>query len=312
MLLGRVIEKASGKTYCQFLQERIFTPLELTETGCDSLSNPAPNRAVGYRPSAHGPVAVDDYALESLTGAGNLDSSPRDLIRWTEALHGGKVLSKSSLSEMTTPFLDNYGYGLKISTEDGATDIFHNGTIDGFYSCLDFLPQTKTTVVILSNLVGEGNHTTPGTFALATELLLLAISNDAILPSEGKEVNVPEKILRGYVGKYRSTDAEHPVYVTVSYADGHLYIKNEGAPGDPPRMYAETSSRFYLTNQEVELTFNPEVAGRLEFLDFSGNGGAIFNRVAEAGSQIPDHGPNQGAAPAGSPPEGVPAQPPAR
>jgi CubicO group peptidase (beta-lactamase class C family) len=295
MLLGRVIEKASGEPYCQFIQERIFSPLQLTETACDTNPNPGPDHAIGYRPSAHGPVAVESYALSSLIGAGNLDSSARDLIRWTEALHGGKVLSSASLTEMTTPSLGDYGYGLQIDTEDGALDISHNGTVDGFFSFLDYIPQTKTTVVVLSNLVGEGNHTTPGTFLLDTELVHLAIRDDAILPSEGKEVNVPEQILRAYSGKYRSTDAEHPVFVVVTYVDGHLYVKNEGADGDPPRMFAETPSKFYLTNQEVELTFDHRVSGSLEVVDSTG--GALFMRVPEAGTQVPSHGPQKSAEP---------------
>jgi len=288
MLLGLVIEKASGEPYCQFLQERIFSPLKLTETTCDMNSNRAPQRAYGYRPSAHGPVAVTDYALSTLTGAGNLDSSATDLIRWTEALHGGKVLSPASLTEMTTPFLDGYAYGLQITTEEGALDISHNGTVDGFFSCLDYIPVTKTVVVVLSNLVGERNQTTPGTLALDTELVHLAISNDAILPSEGKEASVPETVLRAYTGKYRSTDSDHPVFIVVTYADGHLYIKNDGVRGEPPRMFAETSSKFYLSNQEVELTFDPLVPGRLEFVDFSGISGAIFMRVPEHGTVTPD------------------------
>ncbi|MGA2889164.1 MAG: serine hydrolase domain-containing protein [Terracidiphilus sp.] len=294
MLLGLVIERASGKPYCRFLQTRIFGPLHLTETGCDSISNPAPHRAIGYRPSTHEPVAVEDYGLSTVTGAGNLDSSPRDLIRWTEALRGGKVLSSTSLTEMTTPFLDSYGYGLQIDGEGDALDIFHNGTVDGFFSCLDYIPQTKTTVVVLSNLVGEFNHSTPGTLALDTELVHLAISDDAVLPSEGKEVNVPEKTLRAYTGRYRSTDAEHPVFVIVTYADGHLFIQNEGAKTDPPRMFAETPAKFYLANQEVELTFDQSVPGSLEFVDFSGISGALFNRVPETESQAPDHGPSKG------------------
>ncbi len=300
MLLGRVIEKASGAPYCQFIQQRIFSPLQLTETGCDTSSNLAPDRAVGYRPSAHGPVAVESYAVSSLIGAGNLDSSARDLIRWTEALHGGKVISSASLTEMTTPFLSDYGYGLQIDTEDGALDISHNGTVDGFFSFLDYIPQTKTTVVILSNLVGEGNHTTPGTFPLDTELVHLAIRDDAILPSEGKEVNVSEKTLRAYAGKYRSTDAEHPVFLVVTYVDGHLYVKNEGAEGAPPRMFAETPSKFYLTNQEVELTFDHGIPGSLEVVDDVG--GALFMRVPEAGTQVPDRGASKRAEPSRSPP----------
>jgi CubicO group peptidase (beta-lactamase class C family) len=296
MLLGRVIEHASGEPYCRFLQERIFSPLQLTETGCDTNFNQAPQRALGYRPSAHGPVAVEDYALSALAGAGNLYSSAGDLIRWTEALHGGKVISSASLTEMTTAFLDGYGYGLEIDSQYGALDISHNGTVDGFFSCLDYIPQTKTTVVVLSNLVGEGNRTTPGTLALDTELVRLSMSGDAILPSEGREANVPEKMLRPYGGRYRSTDPEHPQFLVVTYADGHLYVQNEGAKNEPARLFSETPSKFYLTNQEIELTFDPRVAGSLQVLDFTATSGATFMRVPESGSQVPDHGPSKGAA----------------
>lgn len=112
---------------------------------------------------------------------------------------------------------------------------------------------------------------------------------------------MPETTLRAYTGKYRSTDAEHPVFVVVTYVEGHLYIKNEGAKDEPPRMFAETPSKFYLTNQEVELTFDHAVPGSLELVDFSGIGGAIFMRVPESGTQVPNHGPSKGAAQARSP-----------
>ena len=302
MLLGRVVEQASGEPYCRFLQERIFTPLQLTETGCDTNSNDAPQRALGYRPSAHGPVLVEAYALSTLIGAGNLDSSVDDLIRWTEALHSGKVLSPASLSEMTTAFLDGYAYGLEIDSQYGDLDISHNGTVDGFFSCLDYIPQTKTTVVVLSNLVGEGNHATPGTLALDTELVRLSMNDDAILPSEGGEANVPEKILRAYSGRYRSTDPEHPQILVVNYADGHLYIQNEGAKNEPARMHAETPSKFYLTSQEVELTFDPGTAGSLQIFDFSATSGAIFIRV----TTVPQPGFRNGGAPKRSLPSSKP------
>jgi len=278
MLLGRVIEWASGEPYCRFLQQRIFAPLQLAQTGCDWSSALVPHRAYGYRPSAHGPVAVENDDLSSLAGAGNLYSSAGDLIRWTEALHGGKVLSPASLSEMTTPFLNGYGYGLEVDGEGATRDIFHNGTVDGFFSCLDYIPQTKTTVVVLSNLVGEGNHSTPGTLALDTELVRLAMSDAAILPSQGREARVPERTLRGYAGRYRSTNPETPQFVVLSVADGHLYIQSEGAKTAPVRMIAETPSRFYLASQEVELALDLR-DGTLQMVDFSGISGGTFTRV---------------------------------
>lgn len=295
MLLGRVIEKASGEPYCQFLKDRIFTPLQLAETGCDWSSALVPHRAYGYRPSANGPIGVENNDLSSLAGAGNLYSSAGDLIRWTEALHGGKVLSSASLTEMTTVFLDGYAYGLEIDSQYGALDISHNGTVDGFFSCVDYIPQTKTTVVVLSNLVGEGNHTTPGTLALDTELVRLSMSDDAILPSEDREANVPEKILRAYSGRYRSTDPEHPQFLVVTYADGHLYVQNEGAKNEPARMHAETPSKFYLANQEIELTFDPR-AGSLQIFDFTATSAATFMRVLASGTQVPDRGSSKGGA----------------
>jgi len=283
MLLGRVIERASGEPYCQFLHERIFRPLRLTETGCDWNSLLASQRAYGYHPSAHSPVRVENDDLSSIDGAGSLYSSAGDLIRWTEALLGGKVLSSSSLAAMTTPFMDGYGYGLQIDKQNGTLDIFHNGVVDGFFSCLDYIPRTKTTVVVLSNLVGEGNHTTPGTLALDTELVHLAMSDAAILPSEGKEATVSEKSLCAYAGSYRSADHQSSQILLLTVAGSHLYIQNEGAKTAPERMMAETPSRFYLANQEVEVTFDLRGAGSLQLVDFSNVLGADFVRTTESG-----------------------------
>jgi len=284
MLLGRVVEQASGEPYCRFLQERIFQPLQLTETGCDWNSSLVPHRAYGYHPSAHGPVGVEDDDLSSLAGAGNLYSSTGDLIRWTEALHEGKVLAPASLTEMVTPFLNGYGYGLQIDGEGKTLDIFHNAAVDGFFSCLDYIPATKTTVVVLSNLVAEGNQTTPGTMALDTEIVRLAMSEDAILPSEGKEASVSEKILQGYAGRYRSSNQEHPLLLLLTFADGHLYVQNEGAKTSPARLTAETPSKFYLTSQEVEITFD-QASGNLQFVDFSLIWGDTYTRVPESKPQ---------------------------
>jgi hypothetical protein len=88
----------------------------------------------------------------------------------------------------------------------------------------------------------------------------------------------------------------------VTYADGHLYIKNEGAKGDFAQMFAETPTKFYLTIQEVELTFDPSVPGSLVFIDFSGIGGTLFMRVPETGTRAPEHSDDKGAAPASSHP----------
>jgi CubicO group peptidase (beta-lactamase class C family) len=289
MLLGRVIERASGQPYCQFLQERIFLPLRLTETGCDWNSLPASQRANGYRPSANGPVRVGDNDLSSIAGAGNLYSSAGDLIRWTEALFGGKVLSPGSLKEMTAPFMEGYGYGLQIDRQYGTIDISHNGAVDGFFSFLDYIPSKKVTVVVLTNLVGEGNHTTPGALALDTEVVRLTTDDTAVLPSEGREANVSEKLLGSYSGRYRAADPQSSQILIVTLADGHLYIQNEGTKNDPERMMAETPARFYLANQDIEVTFDLRGSGSLQVFDFSNMWGGDFERVTESTVKVPNY-----------------------
>lgn len=284
LLLGLVVEQASGEPFCQFLSDRIFRPLHLKHTGCDGGPYRASHRAHGYHPSASGPVQWEDKDLSGTAGAGSLDSTANDLIRWTEALFGGKVLPKASLTEMTTPFLDGYAYGFSTDGEGAELDISHIGAVDGFYSCLDYLPATKTTVVVLSNLVAEGNQTTPGTLALDTELVRLAMHGDAILPSDGKEASVPEEILRSYAGHYRSDDPDHPVGITLTFRDGRLLIQNDG--GDARPLNAESTSRFYLANQETEVVFDPHVAGSFEFLNYAPVYGSVFKRDS-AGKKSP-------------------------
>jgi CubicO group peptidase (beta-lactamase class C family) len=286
LLLGLVIERASDESYCRLLTDRLFRPLHLTQTGCDGKAGVVSHRAHGYHPSSAGPVPFEDADLGSLAGAGSLYSSAKDLIRWTEALHEGKVLSTASLTEMTTPFLNGYGYGLSIDGEGAELDISHTGAVEGFMSSLDYIPATKTTVVVLSNLVDEGNQASPGTFALDTELVSLGMDVDAILPSDRKEATVPEEILRSYAGHYCSDDPVHPVGITLTFRNDRLFIQNDGGVAIP--LKAESASRFYLTNQESEVVFDPHVPGSFGLLNYAPIGGAAFKRDSALTGSVPE------------------------
>jgi len=119
-------------------------------------------------PHSPGFVAAESDDLTSIPGAGSLYSTTGDLIRWTWALHNGRALNQSSLKEITAPFLDGYAYGLEV--DDGKW-IGHNGVIDGFCVAVDYLPKTKTIVLIFSNVSSDGNQCSPGSFAMETELM---------------------------------------------------------------------------------------------------------------------------------------------
>jgi CubicO group peptidase (beta-lactamase class C family) len=182
VLLGYLIEKISGETYEHFVQENIFKPLGMADSGYDSNSALIQNRASGYTPE----LRIDRYSVVS-TGrlvnaryidmtipfaAGGLYSTTEDLLRWQQGLLGGKLLSSASLKEMLTPFENEYAFGLFVSIINGHQVIDHGGRIPGFATALVFYPEDKLTVIVLSNIDVES---APG---IALDLGALAHGED--------------------------------------------------------------------------------------------------------------------------------------
>jgi CubicO group peptidase (beta-lactamase class C family) len=112
VLLGAILEKTSGASYAQFVQENIFTPLGMKDSGYDSSSTIIARRAAGYEASRNGPVNARYLDMSIPFAAGALCSTTEDLLRWQRALFGGKVLSAASMKKMTTPVRSNYALGL--------------------------------------------------------------------------------------------------------------------------------------------------------------------------------------------------------
>lgn len=140
---------------------------------------------------------------------GALYSTTEDLLRWEQGLFGGKLLSKESLSKMTTPYKGNYALGLMIGTDNGHRVIQHGGGIQGFVTHLAYYPDDKITVAVLSNVMGTAP---PG---LAVKLAAVARGEKALLPDERKEITVPAEILSQYVGTYELTPKINIIKATV-------------------------------------------------------------------------------------------------
>jgi CubicO group peptidase (beta-lactamase class C family) len=161
VLLGYVIEKVSGGSYEQFVQDNIFTPLGMKDSGYDSNSAIIARRAAGYAPSPKGPVNAGYIHMSIPHAAGALYSTTEDLLRWEQGLFGGKVVSAASLQKMTTPFKNDYALGVVVQTTEGRTVVQHGGGIDGFNTFLAYYPADKLTVVVLANINGPA----PGAIA---------------------------------------------------------------------------------------------------------------------------------------------------
>ncbi|WP_035348731.1 serine hydrolase [Edaphobacter aggregans] len=245
VLLGYLIEKVSGQTYADFLQQNIFTPLGMKDTGIDSNAAILSQRAQGYRRSPRG-IEHDGYISMTIPfSAGALYSTTGDLLKWEQALFGGKVLKPESLAKMTTPYKSDYGCGLFIRTVDGHKLITHGGGIEGFNTSLNHYPDDKLTIIVLGNLTGGAPD------QVARYLSRAALGQPFTLPSERKEITLPATTLPDYAGTYRVADLDADLVIAVN---GPRLSAKLGKQ-NPVDVFAESDSHFFLKVADAQVEF---------------------------------------------------------
>ncbi len=154
ILLAFIVERVSGQSYEAFLREKLFVPLAMKDSGYDSNTTLLPKRAAGYLSSPGGLANAPYVDMHHPYGAGGLYSTTHDLLRWTTAMFGGRVLSATALQKMITPRRNDNAYGLVVGTVKGRKLIRHGGLIEGFSSHRSYDPEGKLTVVVLANVHG--------------------------------------------------------------------------------------------------------------------------------------------------------------
>lgn len=152
VLLGLAIERASGKSYGDFLRDTIFTPLGMTRTRFDDTGALIPGRATGYYSRGRDFIG-SPYNLDRTTqfAASGITTTLRDLLSWDRALYTDRLLSKKSLDEMFMPYRNGYGYGWQIGEKLGRRKLDHSGSNDGYSSYIVRFPDDRVTVIVLSN-----------------------------------------------------------------------------------------------------------------------------------------------------------------
>jgi CubicO group peptidase (beta-lactamase class C family) len=251
VLLGYLIEKIGGQDYEKFVQENIFTPLAMKDSGYDSNSAIIQHRAAGYVPGPTGPTNAGFIHMTVPLSAGALYSTTEDLLRWEQGLFGGKLLSPSSLREMTTPFKNDYAFGVQVHTVHGRKVIDHGGGIEGFNTTLAYYPDDKLTVIVLGNLNGSAPQ------EIASKLAAVIHDEKVVMPSERKEVPVDPKLFNGYVGRYELA----PNFIfTITQEDDHLFAQATGQA--KLQIYPESDHDYFLKVVDAQITFVTDSNGR--------------------------------------------------
>jgi CubicO group peptidase (beta-lactamase class C family) len=153
VLLGLIVEKVSGKSYPDFLHERIFAPLHMDNTVVFvNGHNKVANRAYGYSREADHFVDTDQSPTSATLGDGGIYSNLTDLAKWDDALEHYSLLSEREMSEALRPSpLKAYGFGWFLDPYKGHARMYHTGSTSGFRTVIERFTDDKLSIIVLSN-----------------------------------------------------------------------------------------------------------------------------------------------------------------
>jgi CubicO group peptidase (beta-lactamase class C family) len=155
-LLALVVERASGKTFQDFLRERIFLPLGMHDTlAYVRGETEVAHRAYGYSEIGGRWIRTDQSTTSAVLGDGGIYSSIADLAKWDAALYDDRLLSDASRAAAFSahtrvigePYQAGYGYGWRITGDS----LWHSGETIGFRNVIVRYPRQHLTVIVLSN-----------------------------------------------------------------------------------------------------------------------------------------------------------------
>ncbi len=252
-LLGCIIEKVSKRPYADFIKENLFNKAAMNNTAVNRIDSALAFRAKGYsRGEKGGWKNAEYFSMEIPFSAGALISTAHDLYKWQIALFKGDIISKASLSTMTTPYLGNYGYGLSIDTFANHKRVSHSGAIPGFTSYMSSFPADNISIVILSNNDGEVGQ-------INEALSSIMFDKPFIMPYIPKEKVINYTVLKKYTGKYQIVQSGGTTNFELVEADNKLYLKPEGAGDFKMELKPESETKFFLardSDQQIEFTLD--------------------------------------------------------
>jgi D-alanyl-D-alanine carboxypeptidase len=249
-LLGMIIEKASGQTYAQYLDENIFKPLAMSATRYGHTRPLIRRRAMGYRYALGGLVNDDPLSMDAPGAAGALVSTVLDLIKWHQALESGQLLSSASYEAMYQPtkLADGktrpYGYGWGVGELAGHRKLSHGGGINGFSTMIARYPDDRLAVIVLSNTVSANS----GALEKKIAKVLLNVEDKPV-----EDLPPAAELLEQLTGKYQMEDGQ----VEITTSDGQLFAKVGDGPRD--RLKYQGDRAFVpARNAEMRVTFTPK------------------------------------------------------
>jgi D-alanyl-D-alanine carboxypeptidase len=255
--LAEIIRKVSAKPWGDYLNERLFQPLEMNATRTTTITEIIQNRASGYVWREGKLQNASNYF--ALRPSGAFLSSVLDLAKWDAALYTDKILKQSTLSQMWMPVKLNsgathpYGFGWELSTVAGHKMVNHGGSLPGFRAQFMRFVDDKLSVVVLTN----GDNANPNSIALGIAALYIP----GLIP-ERTVAKIDPKILDAYTGQY-----EHPSAVFTVTREGDKLRLQRGSNSEKQDLLPESATNFFMNeNRRLTYSFVKDEKGEVAYL----------------------------------------------
>ena len=197
-LLGLIIERVSGKSYSELLQEKICKPIGMTNTLPDITGKEFINRAKGYHYSYfNGPEIAPHLDMSFVYSYGHLLSTVNDLYLWDRALYGGKLPSV----EMKELFFDEYGWHYQrvaVGNEEQTTRAnLIAASVNGFKANMLRIADDEIFITQLTNHKEHNGHILQGwgTVDIASRILAILYDRPYDLPRKSAAYEVFRTLL---------------------------------------------------------------------------------------------------------------------
>jgi D-alanyl-D-alanine carboxypeptidase len=262
--LAEIIHKVTGKPWGEYLNERLFLPLEMSATRTTTLTDIVQHRANGYAWGG-GRLRNADIFF-ALRPSGAFLSSVLDLAKWDAALYTDKVLSQATRDQMWTPVkLNNgsthsYGFGWEIDTVGGHRRVSHGGSLPGFRAAIARYVDDKLTVVVLTN----SDNVNP-------VLIALGVADHYIpgLIPQRMVAKLDPKIFDSYVGQYQP----NPSVILTITREGDKLMLQPGSGAQKRELLPENEANFFINeNRQLTYSFVKDEKGQVTHLAVQSGG----------------------------------------
>jgi CubicO group peptidase (beta-lactamase class C family) len=157
-LLASIVEQVSEMPFAEFMQKRIFKPLDMTSSFTYSPDMAVLTGKIATGHTRYRQKRTTDY-LDTVLGDKGIFSTVEDLYKWDQALYTNKLVKPETLQEAYTGTWlkkkqhEDYGFGWRIKPlENGDTAVYHGGLWHGFSTYFLRNPKDHSALIVLSNL----------------------------------------------------------------------------------------------------------------------------------------------------------------